>query len=129
MTRVATNLPTGGIPASNLHLPIRRVIIAEDDECLSNLYALVIEKYFTLVQIQKFTNGDDVWRELSKANPDLLITDVQHSGMEAWEMLELLAAAKVTYPILLISGEIQSGVEYQNMYPVTGFTCLIQSMS
>ena len=117
MSRFDTNLPPSRIPVSNLHLPRRRVIIVEDDQCLANLYALVIEKYFSRAQILKYTNGDDVWQELSKADPDLLITDVQHPGTDAWEMLKLLAAAKVTYPILMISGEIQPEVEYKNIHP------------
>ena len=42
-----------------------------------------------------------MWRELSQTDPDLLITRLPVSGLEA---LRLLTERKVKYPILVASG-------------------------
>ena len=51
----------------------------------------------------KFQRGDDAMRELAREEPDLLITDVCHRGPSGYEMLQLLAAKRVNFPILIIS--------------------------
>jgi len=75
------------------------------------------------VTILSFQNRDTAWEELRRADPDLLITDMNNNniplrteyfGMSGWELLPLLTARAVKYPILVVSGSfLMSGVESQ----------------
>jgi DNA-binding NtrC family response regulator len=54
-------------------------------------------------EILEFDDSLDAWQELSRTDPDLFITDIQHVGISCKEMLTRLAERKVKYPVLVIS--------------------------
>ena len=101
-----------------------RVVILEDDQFLAQFYEMLIKKVSPHSQILFFTDGDTAWGELTKAEPDLFITDVEHPGTDAWEMFRMLAAAKVTYPILMISGDFVPGDKHKHLYPSLNLTAM-----
>src|ERR1035438_10431164 len=85
--------------AAILNPPRRlRVVILEDYPFMADFYEMVLAKISPRFQIHKFTNGDEAWRELGKIDPALFITDIEHSGTDAWEILRFLAAVKVNFP-------------------------------
>ncbi len=88
-----------------------KVFIVEDELLNIELYHSLLATLSDRFQICAFRDGDSAWEELSKADPDILITDMLHPGLDGWELLELLAAEKVSYPILVISGDHQ-GVDF-----------------
>ena len=95
-----------------------RVVILEDDELLVRLYVVCLTKAFPLrFQTQAFTDGDEAWKELSQTDPDLLITDLQHPGLDGWQLLGLLAEQKKKYHILMISGEFQKDMDSKSFFP------------
>lgn len=106
------------IPAANSR-PQRKikVFILEDEPMALQLYADLLSATGVQFQIHKFTDGDAAWSELTKADPDILLTDIVHPGLDGWEMLKLLGAEKVAYPILVITGDCQPAEFYKNLYP------------
>jgi FixJ family two-component response regulator len=73
-----------------------------DDE-LPN-FEFLFEGFSDRFDFQKFTDGDLAWAELSKADPDVFITDIAHPGSDGFELMTRLAAKKVKYPILVVTG-------------------------
>jgi CheY-like chemotaxis protein len=106
----------GGIP---------KIILVDDEEWFQEYAELLIRKYCNDVSLLKFRNRDEAWQEITRANPDLLITDLRNDnipgpygpamedlGISGFEMLRLLAARKVIFPILVVSGSLSvSGME------------------
>jgi len=80
--------------------PLKLVFL--DDELANSEF--LFEGFSDRFQFQKFTNGDQAWAELSKADPDVFITDIAHPGADGWELVKRLAAKNVTYPILVVTG-------------------------
>ncbi len=82
---------------------------------MTELMEVMLEHLFVKVKVLAFQNRDRAWKELLRADPDLLITDMnnqnmpgppEYSGMSGWELLPLLARRKVKYPILVVSGSV-----------------------
>ena len=109
---------TNDNPAASCR-PQRKIkaYILEDEPVALRLYADLLAAAPGQFQIHKFTDGDEAWAELTKADPDILITDIAHPGLDGWEILKLLAAERVTYPILVVTGDCQSADFYKNVYP------------
>ncbi|HTX22703.1 MAG TPA: response regulator [Candidatus Aquilonibacter sp.] len=82
----------------------RRIIVLDDEPMLADLYQEMLIPWFKHVVIRSFANGDDAWREISGASPDLLITDRGHIGMGYDEILARLSEQKKEYPVFVISG-------------------------
>jgi DNA-binding response OmpR family regulator len=80
-----------------------RIVLLEDESLLADLYEMCIRDWFKDVEIVKFTDGDAAWRELLRAEPDMLIMDWNHPGLNGHEILDQLAAKKAGYVILLTS--------------------------
>lgn len=87
-------------------LRVRQIVILDDEPFMTDLYLHVLHKAFSGLEILNFTEGDAAWREISRADPDLLITDVFHLGMRGDDMLAELANRKVKYPIFVVSGTL-----------------------
>jgi len=78
-----------------------KVVCLDDEPELLELFFCGFADQF---EIHKYSNGDAAWSELSQADPDVLITDIKHPGLDGLLLLKRLAAKKVTYPILIITG-------------------------
>lgn len=81
-----------------------RIVILEDEESYRDLYKLFLKHWNEDVVVVECQNGDEAYQELSRKAPDAFITDVKHTGLQIREMLALLAAKRVTYPIIVITG-------------------------
>src|SRR2546422_6794494 len=100
-----------------------RIVIVDDEEHALMIIATMVRTCFKDVILQTFQNRDEAWQELMRADPDLLITDMnndnvpgrtQYFGMSGWKMLPMLAERKVKYPILVVSGSFSiSGVQIE----------------
>jgi CheY-like chemotaxis protein len=80
-----------------------RIILVEDEPLLVKLFEFSLAEWFKQTELMKFRNGDDAWQQLSQADPDLLIMDWSHPGLEGEAIMERLAQKKVGFPILLTS--------------------------
>jgi CheY-like chemotaxis protein len=89
--------------ASTLAAKRPRIYIVDDEVELIQLFELAIRDWFKEVEIKSFVNGNAVWLAFSEQEPDLLIMDCSHPGMDGHVLLEKLAAIPVHFRILLTS--------------------------
>ncbi len=100
-----------------------KIIHVDDEDWLLEMVGMAIRAKFKNVVIVTFQNGNKAWEELSRADPDLLITDLLNNnipgrtesfGMNGYELLPLLAKKNVKYPILVLSGSLsREGYEFR----------------
>jgi CheY-like chemotaxis protein len=81
-----------------------RVVLVDDDDCFLEIVGGLIRDWLKDLTLLSFQDGETAWQELLRTDPDLLITDIAHPGINGLEMLSLLAERKVKYPILVTSG-------------------------
>jgi len=85
-----------------------RVLIADDEPAMWDLYTILLEHLFQGVAILTAGNGQDAWEQLQKRDPDLLIMDLNRPGMGGLETLRRLAEKGASYPVLVVSGCLPS---------------------
>ena len=78
-----------------------RIILVEDEKTLAELLEFCIRQWFQEIEVLPFEDGDAAWRELSRTEPDLLITDFEHPGMDGRMLLQKLTERQVKFPILV----------------------------
>lgn len=81
-----------------------RIVLVDDEEWLREMLELAIRQCFKDADVLSFDSGDQAWQELLRVEPDLFITDICRPGLSGLKMLPLLAAKKVKFPILVMSG-------------------------
>ena len=81
-----------------------RIVLVDDEEWLREMLEMAIRQCFKDANVLSFDNGDQAWQELLRVEPDLFITDICRPGLSGLKMLPLLAAKKVKFPILVMSG-------------------------
>jgi CheY-like chemotaxis protein len=80
-----------------------RIIHLDDEPFVRDATKLMLDFYFKDYVTVECSTGDDAWNEISRQNPDLLITDYSHCGMRIEEMLSLLSRQSAKFPILIMS--------------------------
>jgi DNA-binding response OmpR family regulator len=88
-----------------------RVLILEDEAQVANLLELGLREWFREPAVKCFANGNDVWAEIGREEPDLLIMDWAHPGMDGSELMAKLTAKPVHFVILLTSDLFSTEVE------------------
>ena len=98
----------------------RRIVHVDDEGWLLEMASQLIRKRYKDVIIDTFQNGDKGWEELSRADPDLVITDLLNNnvpgrtpeaarsgyGMTGYQLISHLARRDVKYPVLVLSGSL-----------------------
>lgn len=97
--------------------PKLKVFIVEDELLNVEFYRSLLAVLSNRFQTYEFKDGDEAWAALSKMDPDILITDLLHPGLDGWELLKQLSAKKAAYPILVISGDCQAEEYYRSCHP------------
>jgi DNA-binding NtrC family response regulator len=100
---VADTLALAKKAACRSHRPLR-VVMVNDESSVLQTFELIIRHSFRDVTMVTFTNGAAALEELSRTDPDLLITDDRMAVMSGAELCRRLLARKVTYPIIVDSG-------------------------
>jgi two-component system response regulator YesN len=94
-----------------------RIVLLDDEKFMLQLLELYLREWINEVDLIPFQNGDDAWRELSRMEPDLLITDWRHPGLDGGELLQKLAEKQMKVPVLMITAH---DMEYVREYAVLG---------
>ena len=81
-----------------------KIILLEDDPLLCHFFEGIIRDWRKDVDLLTFENGDEVLRELSRSQPDLLITDAIHPGMDGGGIVCKLAQKPTHCAVLWTSG-------------------------
>lgn len=111
----------------SLEKPVQpiKVIHIDDEEFVLDIVGQMIRANpaFRDVSVQSFQNRDEAWRVLSHTDPDILITDLCNDNVpgqtpnacwNGFDMLSILAARRVKYPIIVLSGSLSiEGYEYR----------------
>lgn len=80
-----------------------RIILLDDEKHMLQLFDLYLREWFKEVDLVPFQNGDAAWEEISRQEPDLLITDWYHPGLDGGELVRKLAQIPAKFPVLMIS--------------------------
>jgi CheY-like chemotaxis protein len=85
-----------------------RIVMLDDEPCFLDCLKLITEGWFRDATILTFGNSRDAMQELTREDPDLFTTDINHVGLCCTEMLQHLAVRRVKYPIFVISASADS---------------------
>jgi CheY-like chemotaxis protein len=81
-----------------------RIVSVNDEKILLELVEVIISGYFKAVIVQSFQDAEEAWQELSRSDPDLLITDDIMGKLDGEDIVRRLADRKAAYPIIVIQG-------------------------
>jgi len=73
------------------------------DDASLGFYESLGQIYIGLAQFRKLKNADAALAELSETDPDILIANLNHPGLDGLSLLRFLALKKVRYPLLLVT--------------------------
>jgi len=99
-----------GIVADTLGLANKkplRIVLVDDEPAVLESTEFAIRHYFKGVVVLKFGDAQEAMNELTREDPDLLITDDMMPGMSGLELLHHLLDRQVTYPIVAFFGYYQ----------------------
>jgi len=80
-----------------------RIILVDDLISIHEMLEAVITTIYHHATVLNFTNALEAWEESKRLPPDLLISDWCHKPLPGDELLHLLTARKVKFPILIMS--------------------------
>jgi DNA-binding NarL/FixJ family response regulator len=80
-----------------------RIVMVNDEPLVLDSLDMMIRFLLKDAAIPCFGNCTDAMQELSRTEPDLLITDDMMPGLEGREMVRLLLLREATYPIVVFS--------------------------
>ncbi len=89
---------------------IPRIVLLEDEKALSRLFEECLHDWFEKIEVVALENGEETWKELARAAPDLLILDWSHPGLTGHEIVRQLALSQAKFPILLTSEFFQDNL-------------------
>ena len=81
-----------------------RIVSVDDEDWRLELVEVTISDFFKGVTVQSFRDAEEAWQELSRTDPDLLITDDIMGNLNGEDIVQRLADRKVAYPIIVING-------------------------
>lgn len=97
-----------------------RVLIAEDDLVLQQVYRHAIEGWALPLDLEIVSNGFDVLLEIGRAAPDLLITDLRMPGLDGFEMIRRIRERQMAedMDIIVVSGLSEEEIAESGGLPV-----------
>lgn len=85
-------------------IPRARIVIADDDEDVRNLYAAILG--FEGYQVTLAANGAEALEQLSNGEFQLLVTDRQMPVVDGEALVLRLRSAGIGIPVVMISGSL-----------------------
>jgi signal transduction histidine kinase/CheY-like chemotaxis protein len=92
---------------SSVGVPIRRVLLVDDDPEFSKLLARMLYAYKSDLEIIIASGGNQVLRLLDESAPDLVLLDIVMPGVNGWQVLEMInkKADKKEIPVFFVSAQ------------------------
>lgn len=92
---------TSDLPSRRGHPP--RIVVVDDETVVLQAMEFVVRSVFPDVNLLQFLDSKEAWLDLSKTDPDLLITDDGMPRLKGKEIVQRLADKKAAYPIIVNS--------------------------
>jgi DNA-binding NtrC family response regulator len=83
-----------------------RVVLVDDSGQVLQIVGSVVWDCWPQATLVACTDSQKAWEELQRTPPDLFITDLIHGGVQGLQLLVRLAEQEVTYPIVVLSGNL-----------------------
>ena len=83
-----------------------RVVLLDDSAQVLQIVGSVVWDCWPQATLVACTDSQKAWEELQRTPPDLFITDLIHGGVQGLQLLARLAEHEVTYPIVVLSGNL-----------------------
>jgi DNA-binding NtrC family response regulator len=81
-----------------------RIVAVDYEQVILEILGRLFQAEFDQVTVMSFSHSSDAWKELLRADPDLLITEFTMPGLHGKEMLQRLLDRKAAYRIVVMSG-------------------------
>jgi FixJ family two-component response regulator len=82
-----------------------RIVALDQESSVLEFVELVLQREIADFTIKCFMDGNEAWQELSRADPDCLITEFLLPGLSGNELLQRLLDRKAAYRIVVIAGQ------------------------
>jgi DNA-binding NtrC family response regulator len=84
-----------------------RIVAVDHEPFILEILGRLFQAEFDQVTVMSFSNSSDAWKELLRADPDLLIMEFTMPGLHGKEMLQSLLERKAAYRIVVMSGLVE----------------------
>ena len=86
------------------------MLLVDDESINLMIYQAVLHRVFR-ARVMTATNGDDALRRAAALRPSLVISDVNHTGLDGLELTRELLRLHPRLPIILISGAMTVAIQ------------------
>ena len=103
--------PCSDGPGRQVGLPVKRVLVVDDNLDVLELFARMLSVYDKTLGIATVSTGQEALAELRNRPPDLVFLDIVMPGMDGWQVLEHKGRdeAVKNIPVVIISAEDMAG--------------------
>ena len=105
--RILSGMVADTLAMAKRDSPVRsrplRIVMMDDEPFVGEAMKMMLQFDLPNAEILTFTDVEATLEELARKDPDLFTTDWNHPRIKGDEVLRILAAKKVKYPILVIS--------------------------
>lgn len=100
--------------AKRLDPPRGLVLLVDDESLMLEIYQILLHRVFK-ARVMTAMNGDDALRRAAVVRPCLVISDVNHPGLDGLELTRELRRLYSRLPVLLISGAMTGAIQAKAM--------------
>lgn len=79
-----------------------KIVMVHNDGTLLEMMHILLRSWLKNAQVLSLTDSKSTWQLITRANPDLLITDDIMPGLTGEQICLRLCIRKVTYPIIVL---------------------------
>lgn len=90
------------------------VLLVDDESFMLQIYQILLHRVFK-ARVMTAMNGDDALRRAAAVRPSLVISDVNHPGLDGLELARELRRLYSRLPVLLISGAMSGAIQAKAM--------------
>lgn len=103
-----------------------KIFVDEDREEFRFYYSETIKKNSSFLLIGMASNGDNAVIEIERLKPAVLITDINHPGMDGFEIIKYLHAKLPQIKIIVLSAQINRNTDTIKCYNLGADAVLIK---
>lgn len=97
--------------------PPMKIMIAEDQQCLTHLYYWIIDKHLHPIEVQLFWSqdaGKEAIKSIQEGNiPDFALLDIKINGVNGIDVYKELRKKSKDIPILFLTGVSEEEKDYK----------------